>query len=75
MIWNNKCILHRIHLQSCENALYTLTYHHSLQTFPESVSQSFLHGISDICHLVLVNIHIVSLDESLRKTIKICSAR
>lgn len=43
------------------------THCHPLETFPESVSQSFLHGISDIRHLILVNVYIVRFDKFLKK--------
>lgn len=75
MVGSNKCILFRFTSQTCEDTLRVLTHRHLLKTFPKPVSQSFLHDISDICHLVLVDIHIVSFDESLRKIIKIRNAR
>lgn len=57
--------------QICENAFRILTYHHLLETFPEPGSQFFLHSISDIRHLILVNVYIVRFDKSLKKMIKI----
>lgn len=53
--------------QICENAFRILAYHHLLETFPESGSQFFLHSISDIRHLILVNVYIVRFDKFLKK--------
>lgn len=54
--------------QICPKKAFRIPTHcHPLETFPESVSQSFLHGISDIRHLILVNVYIVRFDKFLKK--------